>query len=419
MSRAPQHPAESAEPDGRLLKWLTSLMFLMFAMTSDAVGSVIPAVIDEFKLSLKAAAAFHYVPMASIAAGALLCGFLATALGRKRTILLGLAVYGSSSLLFAFGTRFAFFVAVLAVSGVGVSIFKTGALALIGDIAKSSTQHTTLMNMVEGFFGIGAILGPTVVAMLITAGVSWKWLYVIAAAICASLILIAGKVRYPPRANSTVTTTVDLVQTLRMMRNPYALGFSFLIMLYVAVEVAVYVWMPTYVQGYRGSPGWLPAYALSVFFILRAAGRFLSAWMLKRYPWTAVLALSGVAIFSCFAGSLIGGIEVGVFLLPLSGLFMSVMYPTLNSKGISCFAKSEHGAVAGVILFFTALAAALGPLGMAAISDAFGAVKYGFVLASLFAGVLMLALLFNWLADPASRRLEQLDQAEYGLVSGC
>ena len=33
-----------------------------------------------------------------------------------------------------------------------------------------------------------------------------------------------------------------------------------------------------------------------------------------------------------------------ILLLPLSGLFMSVLYPTLNSKGISCFRKPEHGA---------------------------------------------------------------------------
>ena len=41
----------------------------------------------------------------------------------------------------------------------------------------------------------------------------------------------------------------------------------------------------------------------------------------------------------------------------MPGLFMSMIYPTLNSKGISCFPKTEHGAIAGVILFFTAAAA--------------------------------------------------------------
>ena len=60
-------------------------------------------------------------------------------------------------------------------------------------------------------------------------------------------------------------------------------------------------------------------------------------------------------------GSVAFGTEAAVFLLPLSGLFMSVLYPTINSKGISCFQKSQHGAVAGVILFFTCGGAAVGP----------------------------------------------------------
>ena len=53
------------------------------------------------------------------------------------------------------------------------------------------------MNTVEGFFAVGAIVGPAIVATLIAAGVSWKWLYVIAAAICVVLVAIASLVRYP------------------------------------------------------------------------------------------------------------------------------------------------------------------------------------------------------------------------------
>ena len=77
------------------------------------------------------------------------------------------------------------------------------------------------------------------------------------------------------------------------------------------------------------------------------------------------------------------------------------MYPTLNSKGISCFPKSQHGAAAGVILFFTAAAAALGPLAMAAVSDAYGSSKAGFVLATGLAFLLFAGLAGNWLLEPA------------------
>lgn len=401
--------AERQEP--LLIKALTCLMFFTFAMTTDAVGSVIPTLLEEFHLSLRAASAFHYVPMIAIAAGALALGFLADRAGRKATIVLGLAIYGVSSLLFAFGDRFGYFVVLLGAAGVGVSVFKIGALALIGDFSRSTREHTTFMNTVEGFFAVGAIVGPAIVATLLAEGLSWKYLYVIAAAICALLLVTASIARYP--ATIAATGAASLMQTLRKMRDGYALGFSSLIMLYVAVEVAIYVWMPTYLQNYAGPSPWLAAYALTIFFVLRAAGRFLGAWLLRKLSWSAVLAAFSAAIFACFAGSLYGGADYAVYLLPLSGLFMSVIYPTLNSKGISCFPRSEHGAVAGVILFFTAFAAAAGPLAMAAVSDALGDIKFGFVLATGFALLLFAGLLLNRMLDPAGARLAVRNASDY------
>ena len=106
----------------------------------------------------------------------------------------------------------------------------------------------------------------------------------------------------------------------------------------------------------------LAAYSLSVFFLLRAAGRFLGAWVLRQARWQLVLMLFSGGILACFALTVIGGVAWGVFVLPLSGLFMSVMYPTINSKGISCAHKGDHGAAAGVILFFTCVSAVVAPL---------------------------------------------------------
>ena len=398
-------PADRVERNLRLTRGLICLMFMTFAMTSDAVGGVIPRVIDEFRLSMKAASAFHYAPMIAMALGALFLGFLADRLGRKRAIVLGLALYGVSSFAFAFGESFGLFVGLLAIAGLGISIFKIGALALVGDVSTSVEGHTRLMNTAEGFFAVGSILGPAIVAVLLSHGLSWKWLYVVAAGLCVLLIAVAARIE-DPGAHSGAEGA-NLGGTFRLMKDPYALGFSLLITLYVAVEVAVYVWMPTYVRAYRGAYAWLPVYGLTLFFVLRALGRFLALWLLARFSWTAVLAVFGAVIFICFAGSVAGGVEAGAWLLPLSGLFMSMIYPTLNSKGISCFPKAQHGAAAGIILFFTALSAALGPLAMGVVSDAAHDPRSGFVLATGFALLLCAGLLVNWWLEPAARRLQR------------
>ena len=394
------------------IKWLTFLMFMMFAMTTDSVGVIIPEVIKQFKLSMTAAGAFHYANMTGIALAAIFLGFLADRIGRKKTIILGLLLFAVNSYLFAVGNSFAFFVTLLTISGAAIGIFKTGALALVGDISTSTAEHTATMNTVEGFFAVGAIIGPALVTRLLAADMSWKWLYVIAATICAALIVTALLVKYPTTAKAA-DEPIDLKRTMRMMGSPYALGFSLGIFLYVAAECAVYVWMPTLMAGYTGRLAFLATYGISVFFVLRAIGRFLGSWVLARYSWTAVMAVFSCAILICFAGSVAGGVGAAVWLLPLSGLFMSMIYPTLNSKGISCFPKAEHGAVAGVILFFTCAAAALGPLAMGAVSDAFGHPRYGFILASAFAALLFVGLLLNWIYDPARKRLAMLDSSEY------
>ncbi|NIB41531.1 MFS transporter [Pseudomaricurvus alkylphenolicus] len=395
-----------------LIKGLTFLMFLMFAMTTDAVGVIIPEVIREFGLSMTAAGAFHYAPMIAIALSGVLFGFLADKLGRKTTILIGLILFAAACFLFVLGNSFEFFLGLLVVSGAAIGIFKTGALALIGDISSSTRQHTSTMNAVEGFFGVGAIIGPAVVTYLLAAGYSWKYLYAIAGGICLLLVVSALAVRYP-QTKTVDSEPVSLKHTLTMMKNPYALGFSLAIALYVATEVAIYVWMPTLLADYNGSAVWFATYALTIFFILRAGGRFLGVWILSRYSWTMVMMVFSLIIFLCYLGTMIFGVNAAVFLLPVSGLFMSMIYPTLNSKGISCFHKSEHGSVAGIILFFTAVAAAIGPLMMGAISDLLGHVMYGFGLATIFAGLLFVGMLYNWIKNPAQSVLNELEESDY------
>jgi fucose permease len=199
-----------------------------------------------------------------------------------------------------------------------------------------------------------------------------------------------------------------------MMKDPFVIAFSVMAFLYVAVECSIYVWMPTLITGYDGSAIFIATYALPIFFILRAGGRFLGAWVVGRFNWTLVLCILCLLVMICFIASVTGGVHVAVIMLPLSGLFMSVIYPTINSKGISCLPKAKHGSVAGILLFFTAAGAALGPLAMGAVSDAFGHdLKYGFILATVFAVLLFIGSVVNLIYNPTVQRLSNLDKTEY------
>lgn len=401
--------------DRRLLRILTYLMFAMFAMTTDSVGVIIPHAIERYSLGMTAGGAFQYATMGGIALAALGLGFMADRLGRKATIIVGLVLFGASSALFAVGEEFLFFVGLLFVGGLGIGVFKSGALALIGDISGSTREHSATMNTVEGFFGVGAILGPAIVAWLLQSGADWKWLYVVAAALCGGLVLASSLARYPARPVVPAATRPpsSLGQTLALARDPHALGFGLALMLYVAAEAAVYVWAPTYLAGYEGQWAWFAVYAVSIFFVLRAAGRFLGAWLLSRLSWQAVLAICSGGMFVCFAVAVLGDRGAAALALPASGLFMSVLYPTINSKGISCFDKGRHGQIAGLLLFFTCVSAVLAPLAMGLLGDAFNDPKYSLYLASGCALVLTALAIWNAIADPTRARLSRRDAEDY------
>ncbi len=83
-------------------------MFMMFAMTTDAVGVIIPEVMKEFNLSMTAAGLLHYGPMTAIALAGIFLGFLADKIGRKKTIIVGLALFAVNSYLFLLGNTFGF-----------------------------------------------------------------------------------------------------------------------------------------------------------------------------------------------------------------------------------------------------------------------------------------------------------------------
>ncbi len=388
---------------------LACAMFFMFAMTTDAVGEIIKIAKTEMSIDNTQASAFHWSTMVAIALSGFFLGTLADKFGRKKSIIFGLFLYGIASALFYFANTLNAYVIILFISGLAIGIFKTAALALLGDITSNSREHSQKMNLLEGFFAVGAVIGPMLVIQFNEAGISWKWLYLVAAAMCAAMILATFATRFPdPKIEGE---NVSMARTFSMVGNKTALYFALAIAMYVACEVAIFVWMPSYAEGFVGSDLAMnfALYGVSIFFALRAIGRFLASWALGKFDWKVFLLIFAALIFLCFLLTVIVGKKAGVFLLPISGLFMSMIYPTVNSKGISAFPSDQHGSVAGLLLFFTAAGAALGPVLMAFVSDKFadGNLTAGFVLATVFAGILLVWAFINWKNDPMGHLLNE------------
>ena len=124
-------------------------------------------------------------------------------------------------------------------------------------------------------------------------------------------------------------------------------------------------------------------------------------------------AVGSTAMALLFWVAVVGGTQAAVYALPATGLFMSVLYPTINSTGISCFEKAHHGSIAGLLLFFTCFSAVVAPLVMAMVSDRMGDIAYSMAVGAVFATALALLCWLNRMFKPIAGRLAQRDLLDY------
>lgn len=148
--------------------------------------------------------------MAGIALAGLFLGSMADRRGRRFTVLVGLALFAAASALIAVNRALAPLLVLLFVSGLAIGIFKTGAIALIGDLVRSPAEHTREMNIVVGFFAVGAIVGPPIVSQLLADGLSWTALYGLAGGLTLALLGVALAIRFPAARASKGPNGFDL-----------------------------------------------------------------------------------------------------------------------------------------------------------------------------------------------------------------
>ena len=130
-----------------------------------------------------------------------------------------------------------------------------------------------------------------------------------------------------------------------------------------------------------------------------------------------MLVICSVAMALLFWIALAGGRDAAVFALPATGLFMSVLYPTMNSTGINCFPRSKHGTIAGLLLFFTCVGAVVAPLAMGAAGDLLQSTRYSMALGAVFATALAVLCCWNFVRRPMERRLMERNEADYGAAA--
>ncbi|MGW2636973.1 MFS transporter [Streptomyces sp. NPDC001348] len=208
-------------------------------------------------------------------------------------------------------------------------------------------RSTAMLNVLNAHFGIGAVLGPALIAWLGPG--DYTYTFAVCAAVAGLLILCTGGVRTQGTAPEGPRTSMA-----GGVRSRVLAGFLVLYVLNVAVEAGVGGWEPTHLEtvGYSAAAA---ASATSVYWLMMTAGRFLVVPVTLKYAPERILAVCAAGMTLCLLLALdealapIAYAGVGLFIAPVfpTGLpWLNKVLPEARRAGAWVIAASMIGGVA-------------------------------------------------------------------------
>ncbi|MFJ6081247.1 MFS transporter [Streptomyces sp. NPDC092369] len=210
-------------------------------------------------------------------------------------------------------------------------------------------RSTAMLNVLNAHFGIGAVLGPAVVAWL--GPDSYPYAFGACAVLAVALIV--------PGSSGVRTEVVDgtppaagTAPGLGLSR--VLVGFLALYILNVAVELGVGGWEPTHLETV-GHSATAAASATSVYWLMMTVGRFLVVPLALTYSPERILTICATGMTVCLLLTLTKGVApvayagVGLFIAPVfpTGLpWLNRALPQARRAGAWVIAASMIGGVA-------------------------------------------------------------------------
>jgi fucose permease len=397
----------------RRILFILFLIYFVFAILLNSVGTVILQVIHSYGVSKSAASVlegFKDLPIAIVSFA--VASFLPR-LGYKRAMLIGLAIVTCACLAMplvpAFGTAKLLFLAV----GVSFALTKVSVYSTLGLIARDRKEHAGLMNLLEGFFMVGVLCAYWVFGFFIDShdpsSRGWLNVYWLLAALCGGTFVLLTFTTFDERLAALPaerTPAQDFAAMLKLFFKPLVCIFVVTAFLYVLIEQSVGSWLPTFNNEILKLPAAMSVQVTSIFAACLAAGRLSAGIVMRRLHWYPVMnvCLLGMGAVVLVALPLTHNVAANpnvtwatapaaAFLFPLIGLFMAPIYPGINSVMLSSLPPRQHSAMTGLLVIFSALGGTTGSLITGYVFGAFSG-HFAFYLTLVPIGVVLVMLFF-------------------------
>jgi len=322
--------------------------FVLIGMLQALYGPAVPGLREEFGLSPSGAGLGLSLHFAGGVAGVLAFNSIHSRISNRALMATGYGLMALGAAGFALAPNWPLALAAAFLGGLGFGGIDYGLNLLFA--VGFGDRSTAMLNVLNAHFGIGAVLGPAVVAWL--GPDEYPYAFGACAVLAALLVPLGSRgVRTKP-ADDAPAPAPGVERGLGLPR--ILVGFLILYILNVGVEAGVGGWEPTHLETV-GHSATVAASATSVYWLMMTAGRFLVVPLTLRYSPERILTICAAGMTVCLLLALINGVApvayagVGLFIAPVfpTGLpWLNRALPQAKRAGAWVIAASMIGGVA-------------------------------------------------------------------------
>lgn len=299
-------------------------------------------------------------------------GMLMNRIGRKRTVLVSLAITALSLVIPLTGDGYYTMLVSFSLLGIGNAVMQTSLNPLVTNLIGGDRLASTL-TFGQFVKAIASFLAPVIAAWgattyLPTFGMGWRVLFVIYAAV--SLLSVAALAATPIR-EETADRASGIKECVSLLGRPFILLCFLGIMCHVGIDVGTNTTAPKIIMERLGLPLEEAGFATSVYFIFRTAGCFTGAFILRAVKPRVFFGFS-VVLMLVAMGMLAVGNSLAVIYTALAmiGFGNSNIFPIIFSNALLA-SPSEKNEVSGLMIMGL-FGGTVFPLAMGYAADAFG-----------------------------------------------
>lgn len=349
------------------------VMLCFFAMGFvDLVGTATNYVQKDLGLSEASASIFPSLVFFWFLIFSVPTGMLMNKIGRKKTVLLSLAVTFISLLIPLFGESYMIMLLSFSFLGIGNAIMQTSLNPLVTNLISSDKLASTLTfgQFVKAIASFSAtLIAPWGAATaMMTFGLNWRILFLIYAVICLLSLAALGATPIHEEKPDKVS---GIGECVRLLGRPFIPLCFIGIMCHVGIDVGTNTYAPKVISERLGLALNEAIFGTTVYFICRTAGCFLGAFILRMMPPRSfflisvlLMAAGMVILMTCHDLTML---FTGIGLI---GVGNSNIFSVVFSQALIA-APAERNEVSGLMIMGL-FGGTIFPLGMGAAAGAVG-----------------------------------------------